>query len=491
MSLRSIIFFFFGIFFSSKTEGQVILEVGVGKKYSNPQTALQQAKPGDTVLIFPGVYSGDYFLSNLHGTRKARITIRGTKTDSVIIEGSQSFHFAEITFVNIQNLTIRRQSANGMNLDDGGTYETPSKNVLIKDIRFMDMNASGNNDMLKLSGLDSFEVSYCTFMNGSAGGSGIDMVGCHNGWIHHCIFLNQGSNSIQAKGGTKDIHIERNTFRNGGSRVLNLGGSTGQAFFRPLGINYEAKDLIVSGNFFDGSDAPIAYVGSRNVLVSNNTFYNPTKWIFRILQESSDTSFYLSSANNTFCNNIIYAVSIDPTINIGPNTSEKSYTICNNLWFSTRTNNWRGPSLPVKENNGIYSLNPQLEDIAQGKIKPKQNSPVIGKGLGFNQFSFDYYDQKFSVPPSIGASEYIINTLTNSGDGRRNWNIYPNPNHGVLFFEDVIMENEFVIYNLSGQELYKVETNGSQSINLMHLSDGLYLIRNVQLGESRLMLIQK
>ncbi|MBK8241845.1 MAG: hypothetical protein IPK88_00320 [Saprospiraceae bacterium] len=48
-------------------------------------------------------------------------------------------------------------------------------------------------------------------LNGSLGssGSGIDMVGCHNGRINKCTFENMGANSIQMKGGSQYIRIEK------------------------------------------------------------------------------------------------------------------------------------------------------------------------------------------------------------------------------------------------------------------------------------------
>ena len=87
----------------------------------------------------------------------------------------------------------------------------------------------------------------------AAGGSGIDMVGCHHGIIKGNYFENMGSNSIQAKGGTQHITIEGNFFRNGGQRPLNLGGSTGLPFFRPIDATFEAADIKVFSNIIVGS----------------------------------------------------------------------------------------------------------------------------------------------------------------------------------------------------------------------------------------------
>jgi len=100
--------------------------------------------------------------------------------------------------------------------------------------------------------LDSFSVSNCLFLNGSPGGSGIDMVGCHHGTFEGNRFEHMGANAVQAKGGTSDITIQRNFFKDGGQRSLNLGGSTGLQFFRPDTAHYEAADLRVYANIFVG-----------------------------------------------------------------------------------------------------------------------------------------------------------------------------------------------------------------------------------------------
>lgn len=458
-------------------DAQRILEVGSGKSYSEPRSACLAARPGDTVLIYPGTYSGGYFIENLKGTSRARITIKGTDATTVVFSGSsEALHFIEAEYVNLMNITVTRQTGNGINMDDGGTYETPSKHILIQGVIFKDMNATGNNDMLKLSGIDSFEIRNCTLANGSTGGSGIDMVGCHWGYIHHNSFLNQGSNSIQAKGGSHNIIIEANKFTSGGARTLNLGGSTGQAFFRPLGVNYEAKDIRVNCNFFQGSDAPIAYVGSRNVVVSNNTFVSPGKWIFRILQESSDTNFYQSSANNTFRNNIIFVTGVNPTVNIGPNTSPGTYKIENNLWFSQVDANWRGPTLPVTESNPITGRNPLLVNLNTGNIDLMPNSPAIGKGKGPVSF-LDYSGRQFKNPPSIGATEYYINTAVEDILESKVMEFYPNPAKDEIVFQNSELGCKVEIINSSGNKVLESSLDEKNTIVLSKLTTGVYFVR--------------
>ena len=57
-----------------------------------------------------------------------------------------------------------------------------------------------------------------------------------SGLIVGCTFRHEdrrGANGVQAKGGSRDITIRRCRFEHAGSRAINIGGSTGRAYFRP------------------------------------------------------------------------------------------------------------------------------------------------------------------------------------------------------------------------------------------------------------------
>jgi len=258
---------------SSKT-----IYVGNGEQFSSIEQAVVGVLPGDTILVREGIYSGGMYIENLQGNLDKYIHIMGESGQEVIIRGgSNAIQFTDPNFLVIENLIFDQQTGNAVNIDDGGEYESPAKKLKIQYCIFRDMNASGNNDLLKLSGLDTFEIVNCIFENGSAGGSGVDMVGCHQGRIEGNVFMNMGSNAIQAKGGTQNILIQGNYFENCGQRTLNLGGSTGLDFFRPIDAKFEAADIAVWSNVFVGSVSPINFVGSVRVDVSNNTIINPEK----------------------------------------------------------------------------------------------------------------------------------------------------------------------------------------------------------------------
>lgn len=402
LPVKTIVFTALLYFLSSNTVCAKVLEVGQGKEYSSLQDAATKAKAGDTILIRKGVYKGGNFIVNLKGTANAWITICGAANEEVIFRGgSEAIHLSDPEYIIIKGLIFEDQTGNSVNIDDGTSYESPAHHIIIENCKWVRINATGNNDELKISGLEDFVIKKCWFNNGSPGGSLIDMVGCHNGIVEENVFENAGSNSIQAKGGSKDILIYRNKFLNGGQRAINIGGSTGLAYFRPKGVNYEASSIRVYSNIIVGGIASVAFVGALNSEVINNTIIQPQRWAIRILQETKSSEFLLCS-NNIFRNNIVVTESTQPAINIGSNTDPASFTFSNNLWFNPKNSSWTGPDTPVKEVNQLLNVNPLL---SENTFQLKANSPAISKGYFSVQPVLDFSGKPFTKKRSIGALE--------------------------------------------------------------------------------------
>ena len=247
----------------------------------------------------------------------------------------------------------------------------------------------------------------------SAGGSGIDHVGCHRGLIARCKFTDAGSNAIQCKGGSEDIEIRWNQFTNAGTRAINIGGSTGFEFFRPplstTAPNSEARNVRVIANLFRGSDTPVAFVGTVNSLVANNTMIQPTRWPLRILQETvSDGGYtFLPCGNNQFINNLVYfdRSQISTYVNIGANTDAASFAFANNLWYAFNQPNQSQPTLPSAETNGVYALNPLFHDAVGGVFSVPTKSPAARKGKKLTGVRADLRERCYANPPTIGAFE--------------------------------------------------------------------------------------
>ncbi len=396
--------------------------VGPSETHTSVQSAAAVVQPGDTIMVLGGTYQQQEFLTNLQGTAGNWIVLLAQPGQTVIYQGgSEGWHITDGAYLKIVGFIFEQQTANGVNIDDGGTYQTPSHDIIIENCTFRNMAGTGNNDLLKLSGLDNFEIKTCIFLNGASGGSGIDMVGCHHGLIAGCNFENMGSNCIQAKGGTQFITIERNYFKNGGHRSVNLGGSTGLQYFRPIDATFEAADLNVHSNIFIGSTAPIAYVGCVRVVVSNNTIYLPGNWVFRILQETVDPIRFVPCGQNTFANNIVYRDNgLSTDVNIGPNTDPGSFTVSNNLWYNVDNLNWPGPgNLPVSDPNQIVE-DPQFSDPANENFSIGSGSPAATSGNSSFAPSLDYAGSTFKDPPSRGAFQaegsLAVDILSMSGE---------------------------------------------------------------------------
>jgi Right handed beta helix region len=454
-----------------------ILHVGAGFKFPDLNSAFRSVSIGDTILVHQGTYKGAIYFENLKGSAEKPISIFATG-EVVFQGGSTAWQLTDAAFLNIRGFVFTAQTANGVNFDDGGTYESPSHHIIFEDCTFRDIQATGNNDLLKLSGVDYFEIRNCRFINGSPGGSGIDMVGCHNGIITNCRFENQGSNSIQAKGGTSDIRIEANLFKNGGQRAVNLGGSTGLEFFRPLDATYEAARLRVYSNIFSGSQAAVVFVGCINTEVVNNTIYLPEKWVLRILQETVDAGRFIPCGNNVFTNNIVYRDNnVSTDCNIGANTNPQSFVFSNNVWFNPQNSNWPGPVLPVAETNGLVGRNPLFINASAGDFNLQNNSPAIGRGYETGQPEKDFNGSTFRSPRSAGAMENRVSTGINRSKQNQpsGLKVSPNPGNGEFTLSGVEFPVLMEVVNYQGAVLCSEII--SSGLFRLEMPSGIYFVK--------------
>jgi hypothetical protein len=348
--------------------------------------ALTQAKPGIRILLAPGTYEGGLYLRDLHGVPGNPIVLAAAdpKRPPVIHGGGNCIHFADVSYLEMHNLILSGARGNGLNIDDGGTFETPSHHILLRGLRVYDVGPEGNRDGIKLSGLDDFRIEECIIERWGSGGSGIDMVGCHRGVIESCTFRHGdrvGGNAVQTKGGSSEIVIRRCRFEHAGSRAINIGGSTGLRFFRPKPQGYEAKDITVEGCTFIGSMAPIAFVGVDGALARFNTIYRPRRWVLRILQETRKPEF-VPCRNGQFTDNIVAfrADEIATTVNIGPDTAPETFTFARNFWYCLDDPGKSKPHLPASESDGIYGEDPMFHDAESDDLRLESESPAYGAG---------------------------------------------------------------------------------------------------------------
>lgn len=354
--------------------------------------AVNQATPGTRVLLAPGTYPGGFFFSDLRGETNQPIVIAAANPahPPIIEGGGTGLHLTRPASVELHGLVIRNMTMNGLNIDDGGSSETPAHHLLLHGLRVSDVGPGGNHDCIKLSGVQDFQVEQCHIENwGTGGGSGIDMVGCHRGLIQSNLFRHTdtaGSTGVQAKGGTSKINVRQNRFENAGGRAVNIGGSTGLQFFRPPlkpgETHSEARDIQVEGNTFIGGGAAVAFVGVDGARVRFNTIYHPQRWAVRILQETRAPGF-VSSRNGEFTDNLVAFDSrdwVEGGINIGSATAPKTFTFARNWWYCLDEPARSRPRLPLQEAEGVYGEDPLFRDAAQGDVRLQPGTPASKVG---------------------------------------------------------------------------------------------------------------
>lgn len=383
--------------------------------YATIERAVGEAVPGTAVRVHSGTYNGGIYLSDVVGTLEAPIWIGGApgETRPRIVGGGEGLHLTRNKFVVIHDMAVEGATANGINADDGGDYADPfaTHHLTFRGLSIHDIGAGGNEDCLKLSGLDDYWVFFSEFSScgGGSSGSGIDHVGCHHGLIARNRFHDLSANAVQSKGGSEDIEIRWNRFLEAGARTVNLGGSTGFTFFRPplstTSLNAEARDIRVVANVIEGSDAAAAYVGCVGCKVVNNTIVDPHNWILRILQETTSSGSYdfEECREGLFVNNLVYFERGDLStyVNIGPNTDSDSFSFANNLWYAWDNPGQSEPTLPVPEVNGIYGVDPNFDS----ERHISGSSPAAGAGTVTSWTWGDLGGACFSDSPSIGAFE--------------------------------------------------------------------------------------
>jgi Right handed beta helix region/Protein of unknown function (DUF1565) len=327
---------------------------------------IRAATPGTSVLVSSGTYAAGSFLEGIRGRAGAPIWIGGARGGPPpVIEGrGEGLHLSKASWVVLHDLEVRKVSGNGVNADDGGKREDPdaARFLVFQRLKIHEIGAGGNQDGLKLSGVNDYAVVDCSFESCGGGwsGSGIDQVGCHRGVVARCSFLALAGNGVQVKGGSADVEIVGCTFSEAGLRAVNLGGSTGADYFRPplrAGTpGFEARSVSVRECTIAGSAAAVAFVGCVDCVVADNTIVNPGSWVVRILQETRSAGGveFLPASNGRFERNVISYEKrrLKAAVNVGPGTDPGSFRFESNRWHAIDDPGSPPPELPVPESRG-------------------------------------------------------------------------------------------------------------------------------------------
>ena len=351
------------------------------------QRALRGVQPGTTIRILSGQYPGDIYVANVHGRPDAPIIVQGADPQNppVFVGGQTGLQISEGSHFILRYLRFQGQKANGLNIDDGGTFETPTHHVVLEHLTVEDVGPRGNFDGIKLSGVTDFQIRHCRVEGW--GGQAVDMVGCHRGIIENCVFRGKEGFSQntgpQAKGGCSNITIRRCIFLNAGQRSVQLGGSTGLAYFRPKGAPYEARNLLVEDCVFVGGDAAVSFVGIDGATFRHNTIVRPNLWVIRILQETREPGFVPSRGGVFERNLIVFRSNLREIVNVGPATAPETFRFAENWWYCEDRPQASRPRLPAAETGGTNGQDPRLTQIGEERWEVS-NPAALNYGAGLD-----------------------------------------------------------------------------------------------------------
>lgn len=362
------------------------------RPFRSIQRALRDVTPGTAIVVHAGTYNGNLYLAALHGTADAPIWIKGAPGEPrpVLNGGNQGIYLQRPRFLVLEHLAIANTADNGINVDDGGevTNVDAARFVIFQDLDVHDtgQRPSGVAACLKMAGVNDFFVLNSRFArcgrDPMSGATGVDGVGAHRGIVRGNTFEANGFGGLQFKGGSADVDVLGNTFRDTGWRAINMGGSTGGTVFRPplstREPNAEARRIRVSSNIFVGSETAAALVGCVECSFSRNTVVNPSTWVLRVLQETVaiGTYAFAPAGRSVIERNLFYFRRIDlrsgEDINVGGNTDTASIALVGNQWYAHDAPNGSGPRLVTfrgRQTGTISGVRPAFVNEARGDFR--------------------------------------------------------------------------------------------------------------------------
>ena len=325
---------------------------------------------------------------------------------------SQLAQFSDAAYLVFDGFIVEHARTNGLNFDDAGSYETPGHHLVFRNMHFRNVGDNGDEDCLKLSGVDNVAIINSEFENCGEQGSAIDMLGCHNVLIAGNYF-HDTVDAVQIAGGSSHVVIHGNRFADVSGRAISAGGSTtNPTWLRPSDVAHEAARIDMLANVFERvgglNEAAVVFSGCDGCRFFNNTMIEPNSWVVGIVQENTALT---PSRDGLFVNNIIVFNTLDlrsnSYVNVGAGTEPGSFVFGSNLWYALDNADFSGPpidsSIPA-EFGSIIQQDPDFANANNGNYRVSKGSPAVGKGRSVEIDQFvDYRAKQYNMAVDIGA----------------------------------------------------------------------------------------
>lgn len=417
------------------------------------QKAINNAKPGDQVILADGVYKlSENITINNQGTESQPIVISPKTIGGAKIEGTGGFVIVSPAKYVILKGFVFTHNTGITSVGAGATHCTITRNVF----ECVPLYA-GNKSYLVVNGDDN-EVSYNTFQNKKDEGQMLSIQGpgrdhmAKRTWVHHNYFFNfppPGKNNcsaiqiglswrsmdsafsiiehnlfIKTRGENEGIICHKscnniirfNTFGEGCQEVSIRHGNKSQVygnfFLGGTGLRFSGDDHVIYSNYFQGCrNAIVCTNGDGEVAAGDKLTCHDradrVKVVYNTLIDCRN-NFLMPGRKNgmgathiTFANNIIQGGS--------PVTLDSLFL--NPVWEGNIL--WNTTSGTIPE-SGFVITDPKLEAGVDGILRPSKGSPAIGAGTGLYTFvNIDVDGQARDKKLDTGADQFAKVPSTN------------------------------------------------------------------------------
>ena len=402
-----------------------------GSPYASIPYAAQLAKAGDRILVHAGTYYIHKMIS-FSNNGEAENPIQLLSADgkySAIIDASQKPYNDAIRierqYIIIDGFDIRKVlPGKGNNAIAVYGHSNSADGSVVRNCRI-----TGGHNQLKIGGADNILIEKNEFY-GKFRHIPISIVGVHNTILRENLFrdwkapLNNGM--LQIKGGSKDVIVERNYFKNIGSICLALGDATSDSSMRGGTKVYEGSGLVARNNVFIRCGRAIDFVDCNNCSAVNNT----------IVDSGQNTSLIKLAANRNpvrnarIINNIIYNPNRDlkKFVHI-TRRSGKGIRIDHNLYWNGGARVDFGNRPEESDQHSLIS-DPLFVDPYKNDYHLQPESPAVDAGSNRNEYVSE--DIESVVRPQgkasdIGAYEYVKKITAKGAGGKARGERIPKP----------------------------------------------------------------
>jgi len=300
---------------------------------------------------------------------------------------------------------------------------TGSEQVVLRGLTVRDGGAC-----LRLYSVDDYWIEGNVTRNCTVG---IHLLGSHRGVVRDNDIADSADGwGITTAGGTRDVIVTGNTFRDLGREAMVGGGESDFSFARPIDATEEARRVYFLSNLVlraggatdagGGVHGAVAFESCADCVMANNTILLPSGAVVRILPGNPGAT--LPTRNDVFVNNLIvfFPTGVSGYVEVGSGeVSPETFTFGGNLFHPLD-----GGSFDFAPPAGASTIAPSitvpmgeevLVDFAGGDYRPIPCGPADGAGASLEYDDYDPIGARAPVgdmdarcfldPPAIGAWE--------------------------------------------------------------------------------------